>query len=86
MIPYNPRGSKEDRALSVAPYFEAGNVYFPEDAPWAGDLREDLRKFPNGIYKDTVDATVQAILYLMDKPRVSFGDSGELMKDSYWHE
>lgn len=85
MIPFNPRGSKEDRALSVAPYFEAGNVYFLEGAPWAGDLREDLRKFPNGTYKDTVDATVQAILYLMDKPKTSFGDSGELIKESYWH-
>ncbi len=84
MIAFNPRGSKEDRALSVAPYFEAGNVYFLEGAPWAGDLREDLRKFPNGTYKDTVDATVQAILYLMDKPKTSFGDSGELIKDSYW--
>ncbi len=86
MIAYNPRGSKEDRALSVAPYFEAGNVYFLEGAPWAGDLREDLRKFPNGTYKDTVDATVQAILYLMDKPKTSFGDSGELLKDSYWRD
>lgn len=85
MIPFNPKGSKEDRALSVAPYFEAGNVYFPENAPWANDLREDLRKFPNGQYKDTVDATVQAILYLMDKPRLSLGDSGSsLMRDSYW--
>lgn len=86
MIAFNPRGSKEDRALSVAPYFEAGNVYFLEGAPWAGDLREDLRKFPNGTYKDTVDATVQAILYLMDKPKTSFGDSGELIKESYWHD
>lgn len=86
MIAFNPRGSKEDRALSVAPYFEAGNVYFLEGAPWAGDLREDLRKFPNGTYKDTVDATVQGILYLMDKPKTSFGDSGELIKESYWHD
>ncbi len=87
MIPFNPKGSKEDRALSVAPYFEAGNVYFPENAPWAGDLREDLRKFPNGLYKDTVDATVQAILYLMEKPRASYGGDGDrLIKESYWRE
>lgn len=31
MVAFSPRGSKEDRALSVAPYFEAGNVYFPEN-------------------------------------------------------
>ncbi len=27
MVPYNPRGSKEERAISVTPYFEAGNVF-----------------------------------------------------------
>ena len=66
MVAFNPKGSKEDRALSVAPYFEAGGVYFLEGAAWAGDLINDLRSFPNGKYKDTVDAVVQAILYLMD--------------------
>jgi predicted phage terminase large subunit-like protein len=67
MIPFNPKGSKEDRALSVAPYFEAGNVYFPIAAPWKGDLIDDLLRFPTGVYKDTVDASVQGILYLYDK-------------------
>jgi predicted phage terminase large subunit-like protein len=87
MIAFNPKGSKEDRALSVAPYFEAGNVYLPENASWVGDLIDDLIRFPTGVYKDTVDATVQAILYLMDKPPSTFGDSGEnLSKDSYWRK
>jgi predicted phage terminase large subunit-like protein len=85
MIAFNPKGSKEDRALSVAPYFEAGNVYFKKDAPWANDLIEDLRKFPNSTYKDTVDAVVQGILYLMDKPSANLGKIGEtLEKPSYW--
>ena len=48
MIPFNPKGSKEDRALSVAPYFEAGNVlysvsgYFPvqrASPSWRGSRR-----------------------------------------------
>lgn len=64
MVSFNPKGSKEDRALSVSPYFEAGNVYFPEDTPWVAELINDLVKFPGGLYKDTVDATVQGILYL----------------------
>jgi predicted phage terminase large subunit-like protein len=85
MIAYNPKGSKEDRALSVAPYFEAGNVYFPKYAPWKGDLIDDLLRFPTGVYKDTVDATVQAILYLMDKPRAHLGDIDKTLgKESYW--
>lgn len=28
LVPFNPRGSKEERAISVTPYFEAGNVFF----------------------------------------------------------
>jgi predicted phage terminase large subunit-like protein len=84
MIPFNPRGSKEDRALSVSPYFEAGNIYFPEYSAWKGDLIDDLLRFPGGTYKDTVDATVQAILWLMDKPQVTLGESDELEKESNW--
>ena len=83
MIPFNPKGSKEDRALSVAPYFEAGNVLFPEFAPWKADLIDDLLRFPGTTYKDTVDATVQAILYLMHRPISSIGGD-DLSKTSYW--
>jgi len=83
MIAFNPKGSKEDRALSVAPYFEAGNVYFPASAPWKGDLIDDLLRFPTGVYKDTVDAMVQGILYLMDKRRAPLGGTGDaLAKES----
>ena len=84
MIPFNPKGSKEDRALSVAPYFEAGNVLFPEFASWKADLMDDLLRFPSTTYKDTVDAAVQAILYLMSKPTSRIGGD-DMSKESYWH-
>lgn len=64
LIPFQPIGSKEDRARSVTPYFESGNVFFPEGAYWVNDLIEDLVSFPNGEFKDTIDATAQGILYL----------------------
>jgi predicted phage terminase large subunit-like protein len=69
MVEFNPKGGKEERARSVTPYFEAGNIYFPNPAthPWVNDYILDLLNFPNGMYKDTVDATVQGILYLYDK-------------------
>lgn len=86
MIAFNPKGSKEDRALSVAPYFEAGNVYFPENAPWVQDLVDDLVKFPSGTYKDTVDALVQGILYLMDVPRLQLGNLNSNNQGSYWNK
>ena len=86
IISYNPKGSKEDRANSVAPYFEAGNVYFPEYATWKGDLIDDFIRFPTGVYKDTVDASVQGILWLTDKPRATqIGETSDtLHRDSYW--
>lgn len=85
MVEFNPKGSKEERALSVTPYFEAGNVHFPDPAshPWVEDLVRDLLAFPKGAYKDTVDALVQGVLYLMDKP-VSHIGGGNMAKENYW--
>ena len=87
MIGFEPKGSKEDRALSVTPYFEAGNIYLPHPskAPWVLDLISDLIKFPNILYKDTVDALVQGILFLMDKPMTRLPNAQDsLTKSSYW--
>ena len=78
MVEFNPRGGKEERALSVTPYFEAGNVFFPDgqECAWAEALKNDLLTFPRGRYKDTVDALVQGILYLMDKPVAAMPPEG----------
>lgn len=89
IVEFNPKGGKEERALSVTPYFEAGNIFFPDPAraPWVHDLIEDLVGFPSGRYKDTVDALVQGILYLMDKPAVSAPPMEQgLTRSSYWHK
>lgn len=50
---------------SVAPLFEAGNVYLPnpEIHPWAEDVIEELVKFPNSPYNDDTDALSQALRY-----------------------
>lgn len=87
MVEFNPKGSKEERAISVTPYFEAGNIWFPdpETHPWVHDLINDLLIFPKGTYKDTVDALVQGILYLMDKPSMTGPPkTSTLTKSSYW--
>lgn len=87
MVEFTPKGSKEERAISVTPYFEAGNIYFPDPsiAPWVKDLIEDLLRFPKARYKDTVDALVQGILYLYDKPITSGPPTDTtLTKESYW--
>lgn len=85
MVEFNPKGSKEERAMSVTPYFEAGNIHFPDPKthPWVDDLIRDLLIFPKGTYKDTVDALVQGILYFMERPIGSIGGS-DMEKESYW--
>ena len=53
---------------------------------WVHDLTQDLLMFPKGRYKDTVDALVQGIGYLMDKPLYSGppADAGSVQQTSYW--
>jgi predicted phage terminase large subunit-like protein len=88
LVEFNPKGSKEERAISVTPYFEAGNIWLPDPAthPWVHDMINDLLMFPKGEFKDDIDALVQGILYLMDKPGTAGPPKdGTLQKESYWH-
>ena len=70
MVPYNPRGSKEERAISGYAILRGWERIFPgsEHDVMGRRPAKDLLMFPKGVYKDTVDALVQAVLYLMDKP------------------
>lgn len=70
-IPITPTESKEARASSVTPYFEAGNVFIPEDsaAPWVPHYVSELLEFPAGSHDDQcfVAGTKVATLF-GDKP------------------
>lgn len=72
ILPISPIGSKEARAHRVAPYFAAGNVYLPPKsiAPWVGEYITEVITFPGGAHDDQVDATTQAVDYLLigDEP------------------
>lgn len=61
IIPVTPRESKVARAHAVTPLFQAGNVYFPKDAPWLAKYEDELTKFPNVEHDDQVDATSQGL-------------------------
>ena len=64
IVPYTPRGSKQARAYSVSPLFEAGNVYLPpmdSDHPWVKGFVDELLAFPNAPHDDQVDAMTQAL-------------------------
>ena len=71
IIPWPPRGtkmqSKDARLSAVIPAIQAGNVYLPhpEIAPWVADYIEEHAAFPMGTHDDQIDATTQAMTYLL---------------------
>lgn len=66
--PVEPYGSKAARLSSIAPLFEAGNVYLPDPsiAPWVHDLVEELIGFPQMKNDDQVDALSQSLSHLKE--------------------
>ncbi len=64
-VPYDPKNlSKEDRLQNVAPYFEGGNVYFPDEKlePKIEEYIDQLLRFPNATHDDFVDTISQYLL------------------------
>lgn len=74
LITYTPTESKEARANAVAPQFEAGNIWLPdqyyepnrEKYPWMCKLLdiyiEEIKHFPYAKNDDMLDMTVQFLL------------------------
>lgn len=67
LIAIEPEGGKLVRAVAIAPYIEAGNVFLPENAPWVGDYVSEFSTFPNGANDDQVDGTSQGINWLQSR-------------------
>ena len=66
-LPVHPIKVDKDkitRAFAVTPLIEAGNVFYPVDAPWASDFIDVLATFPNAENDDDVDAFDGALNYL----------------------
>lgn len=64
-----PRGSKLDRADAITAELSTGRYLLPEEAPWLDDLRHELLAFPDGRHDDQVDALVQFVEFVFDRPR-----------------
>jgi predicted phage terminase large subunit-like protein len=75
LIAYNPDGDKVARANAAIPQIASGNVYLPHPAlcVFTETVINEAASFPNGTYKDQVDALNQALLYC---------ESGALWRDS----
>ncbi len=74
IVGINPKDSKISRAYAVTPFFEAGNIYLPDQtiAPWITDYERELLQFPTGAHDDQVDATTQAINEMVRRQPLEF--------------
>lgn len=63
VIPFDPgTASKPARAQLSTVLYEAGQVNFPENAPWLGEFVEEHCSFPDGSHDDQVDCATQILL------------------------
>lgn len=62
-----PRYDKRARLLAQSARFEAGQVRIPTSEPWTHDYVSELLAFPFGRSDDQVDATSQALDYMVAK-------------------
>ena len=82
VLPFNPMSnSKETRLKLVAPYFESGNIYLPDESvdEKIEEVVEQLLKFPNVAHDEYVDTTSQ---YLLDYSYKH--DGGRILTDKYY--
>lgn len=78
LVAVEPDGSKEARCAAVSPDIEGGNVYLPHPliAHWVYGFVGECGVFPNGTYKDRVDAMSQALIrWGGPRPVLSVGDT-----------
>ena len=65
---------KHTRINSIAPVFEAGQVWYPADHRFAQDVIEECAAFPFGEHDDLVDSTTQAVMRFRQGNFVSLPD------------
>ena len=63
VIAVKPERDKKTRMSVESAKFEAGQVYFPERAPWLADLEAELFAFPQARHDDQVDSISQALAH-----------------------
>ena len=56
-----PERDKVSRMSVASARIEAGQVFFPSQAPWLACLEEELLSFPHGRHDDQVDSISQAL-------------------------
>ena len=72
IIAVKPDRDKIARMAIASAKFEAGNVYFPQTAPWLADLEFELFAFPGARYDDQCDSISQALNDERSKSLIAF--------------
>jgi predicted phage terminase large subunit-like protein len=78
LIPVDPVGGKEARAVAVQPFWEAHNVLLPHPRmyPWVAGFVLEMLGFPRSAFKDQVDTMTQGL----DRLRFAGGDNNRLAR------
>lgn len=70
-IAIKPEGDKETRLSTASLIIEQGKVFFPKEAPWLGDLLNELLRFPQTQFDDQADSVSQYLNW--DRERGRYG-------------
>jgi predicted phage terminase large subunit-like protein len=79
-VAIRPTTTKLDRMSVQSAKFESGQVVFPTDAPWLGELEAELLAFPHSRFSDQVDSISQALGH--QRPPVSLFSDKSLARYS----
>lgn len=83
VIAITPLGGKESRAAAVTYLFKAGDIIIPEKSTSSFNVdkyKQELIVFNKGIHDDQVDATTQALMYLLGHAKIKvYAPSSKLL-------
>lgn len=69
-----PKKSKEERVTQFSAQCESGNISVVRNSAWNESLFLELEQFPDGPYKDQVDAAGGAYRFLLNPPSHASGE------------
>ena len=64
VVGYKPKGDKEYRLRSIAPYAESRRVALNNERPWLTTFLEEVCAFPYGAHDDIPDVLSEGVSYL----------------------
>lgn len=67
IVPFNPKGSKQDRANEASKWCEKGCIVLPvysDEYKWLFNFEDEILTFPNSEYRDQTDAFSQLLDYV----------------------